>query len=405
MGWLSTWEGGLFELQYSKKQLILLVLVVEALGIGLFVYDYVKSDLQFQNEIWRKDYGGGDEELNLRLLLDDEVEEITLEVSEAALDEEEAEELVLQARSEIDETFLGENESLDQVWREVNPEDSYVDGQVEASWTFSDYSQVSPSGEVTYVTGADPVLARVELTCSEYAEIYEFYLEVVEPDGQTTEGFLFGLEQELERRNLSGKDSLLLPEEYEGRELSWKGERDYRGLLLMIMGLVLAFLLPFARKEEEKRAKLAEAREYMKDYPEIVSLLSLYVGAGLSLREACNRIALGRDDRPGFALIRRALREMEDGRGELEAYERMGQITDIRAYRKLSQLLAQNLRRGNQDLRQALEHEADLAYEERVLQAKVLGEEASTKLLFPMMLLLGVVIIILIFPAWQEMGG
>ena len=46
-----------------------------------------------------------------------------------------------------------------------------------------------------------------------------------------------------------------------------------------------------------------------------------------------------------------------------------------------------------------LEQEAEEAFEERKNSAKKLGEEAGTKLLFPMLLMLGIVIAI---TAWRE---
>ena len=46
-----------------------------------------------------------------------------------------------------------------------------------------------------------------------------------------------------------------------------------------------------------------------------------------------------------------------------------------------------------------LEQEAQNAFEERKHAAKRYGEEAGTKLLFPMMLMLGIVMVILLVPA------
>ena len=47
-----------------------------------------------------------------------------------------------------------------------------------------------------------------------------------------------------------------------------------------------------------------------------------------------------------------------------------------------------------------LEEEAGKAQEIRRQQARILGEQASTKLLFPMILMLLVVFILLMVPAW-----
>ena len=56
-----------------------------------------------------------------------------------------------------------------------------------------------------------------------------------------------------------------------------------------------------------------------------------------------------------------------------------------------------------QGLTRLLEQEAEDAFEERKSMARKLGEEAGTKMLFPMILMLGAVMLILAFPAMRSM--
>jgi hypothetical protein len=51
-----------------------------------------------------------------------------------------------------------------------------------------------------------------------------------------------------------------------------------------------------------------------------------------------------------------------------------------------------------------LAQEADMALEERLSRARRLGEEAGTKLLFPMMLMLVVVMVLILLPAISGFG-
>jgi flagellar motor component MotA len=59
----------------------------------------------------------------------------------------------------------------------------------------------------------------------------------------------------------------------------------------------------------------------------------------------------------------------------------------------------QNLKKGSRELVNLLELEAIDAFEERKNQAKKYGEEAGTKMLFPMVGMLVVVMGIIMFPA------
>jgi hypothetical protein len=95
-------------------------------------------------------------------------------------------------------------------------------------------------------------------------------------------------------------------------------------------------------------------------------------------------------------------RELRSGISEGLSYEHFGKRTGLQEYIRLSALLTQNLKRGNSMLLERLREEADKSAEER-LQSKKLGEEAGTKLLVPMVLMLAVVMAIIMVPAFSNM--
>ena len=84
---------------------------------------------------------------------------------------------------------------------------------------------------------------------------------------------------------------------------------------------------------------------------------------------------------------------------EARVYENFGRRCQEARYRRLGNLLSQNLKKGSEGLISLLESEAEAGMEERRQQARKLGEEAGTKLLLPMMLMLILVMGILIVPA------
>jgi hypothetical protein len=67
---------------------------------------------------------------------------------------------------------------------------------------------------------------------------------------------------------------------------------------------------------------------------------------------------------------------------------------------KLASLLEQNRKTGLKNLRYLLEEEVAAAFEERKNIAKRLGEEAGTKLLLPLFLMLGIVMVMVVAPAF-----
>ena len=69
---------------------------------------------------------------------------------------------------------------------------------------------------------------------------------------------------------------------------------------------------------------------------------------------------------------------------------------------KLSGLLEQNRKNGSRNLGDTLKIEMTEAFEQRKHQARRLGEEAGTKLLLPLFMMLTVVMIMIAVPALME---
>lgn len=97
------------------------------------------------------------------------------------------------------------------------------------------------------------------------------------------------------------------------------------------------------------------------------------------------------------------LRELQNGVSEGRAYENFGLRCRLPCYLKLSALLEQNLKKGNKGLTQMLQAEVTEAFEQRKELAREQGEKASTRLLFPMVLMLAVVMLLVLIPAGMSM--
>ena len=65
-------------------------------------------------------------------------------------------------------------------------------------------------------------------------------------------------------------------------------------------------------------------------------------------------------------------------------------------------LLGRQIRTGGHEIRIQLEEEAQSAFTYRKEQAKKAGEEAGTKLLLPMILLMVISMAVILIPAWKD---
>lgn len=127
----------------------------------------------------------------------------------------------------------------------------------------------------------------------------------------------------------------------------------------------------------------------------------------MSMRRALQRMSENYESRKEYTGVRYAYEEiritcleMEQGISERTAYERLGERCGLLPYRTFSSLLVQNLQKGSMGMQKILREEAEKAQQQRRDQARILGEQASTKLLVPMILMLLVVFVILMVPAW-----
>lgn len=97
------------------------------------------------------------------------------------------------------------------------------------------------------------------------------------------------------------------------------------------------------------------------------------------------------------------LGEMENGLPESQAVSRFGERCQHNEYRRLSSILGQSRQTGMKNLQELLAQEMDAAWEQQKQAAKRLGEEAGTKLLLPLFLMLLVVMVLVMVPALMVM--
>ena len=145
------------------------------------------------------------------------------------------------------------------------------------------------------------------------------------------------------------------------------------------------------------------------DHPAFINKVMLLLGAGLSLRYAIERIATeyerelkeGGEKHYVYEELCVTMQEIHDGVTETQAVESFGRRLKCMPYMRFSSLITQNLRKGAEGILLILEKEAYESMTERKQAALRAGEKAGTKLLFPMILMLGLVMAIIMVPAFM----
>jgi len=93
--------------------------------------------------------------------------------------------------------------------------------------------------------------------------------------------------------------------------------------------------------------------------------------------------------------MRYALMEIKAGKAEATAYEEFARRCRVKEVTKFVSVIVMNLKRGGAEVVPVLREQGNECWEMRKNAAKQMGEEASTKILIPLMIMfLGIVIIV-----------
>jgi pilus assembly protein TadC len=229
---------------------------------------------------------------------------------------------------------------------------------------------------------------------------------VYPPKKTAQEQFFTALAQELDEQNEGSGTAFSLPRMVAGHVLRWEKKQPNKQYLVLLFGLIAMAAIAIGKREDLRKARQQRNSLLLAEYPQMLSQMALLLGAGMTVSMAWERIVLGYESREGnqqampvYEEMGITYRQIKDGIGERLAYEQFGERLQLPVYRRFSTLLAQNLRKGTVGLSALLEKEMQEAYDARESNAKKRGEELQTKLLLPMMLMLGLVIVIIMIPA------
>lgn len=168
---------------------------------------------------------------------------------------------------------------------------------------------------------------------------------------------------------------------------------------IMFSGLAFYY---FGTSTHNKIVKRSE--EMLSDFSEVVSKLALLTNAGMILKEAWE-LTSGEGDSALYKEMRTSVEDMRNGMSELDAYHAFGKRCMIPEIKKFASTICQGLVLGNSELTISLQNQSKEVWSERKNAVKLQGEKASTKLLFPMMVMFIGILIMIIVPIFTNIGN
>lgn len=188
-------------------------------------------------------------------------------------------------------------------------------------------------------------------------------------------------------------------------KISYKEKQNFTFLIILALSIIIAILLPLNDKSKKNDENKKRLKILQNEYYSFVTKIAIYVGAGETIKNALIRIntlskySTNKIESPLSKELEISIRKMDNGISEDIALSDLSNRIGLRQYTKLFNILEQNRKNGSNDVRIALNNELSDAFKERKLNAKILGEEAQTKLIFPLIMMLGIVLVIIMVPA------
>lgn len=370
-----------------------------------------------QSEVFgleRPSYGQDNLETELAVQIEGEEQEqnLSLTLDARKYTDEEAKAILDKVKETLLQMVRGNNVSLMEVKEDLSFPTSFENGAVTAEWFTNPADMLDTEGKIVGEAkeNGTEVEILVNLECQELTEEYRFSVRIFPETMTDQEAFLKKIKEKVETADEEGiaDKELLLPSEMEGKKLHWKTGSEPTVGILAVMVLLTAVCMVQAEDEKLKKQAQEKRMGLLMEYPAFLYKLTALLRAGLTIQAAFGKIAENykktaerKDTRKSYVCeeVLRCCNEMNSGVAQAKAYENFGRRCQLPEYIKIGSVLSQNLKKGSDGLADMLEAEALQGMEGRRNLAKKLGEQAGTKLLFPMMLMLVIVMIILMVPA------
>lgn len=387
----------------KKEMLILLFLAICLLGISGYLE--IQSMKPKENKLRRNDYGGGKKEVSLEVKINEEQwSPFVIDLEEKEYSNEEIAHMYQELIEELPSIIKLENIDLQEITSDLNLVAMVDEYPFHISWNSSKPEIVDVDGSVYFenVTQEEEVRLFVFLQYGAWEKEEVISITVLP---KNKEDNLFYLSKSLKEKESATREeeTLELPDTYKEDTLQWRYPSSNS---TVVLGILFLLILPFIyyQKDAEIHQRILQRREELLDsYPEFISQLILYMEAGMSVSGALYRLQKEghKKNKKGYLYeeLDYVCRQMKNGLPEKEGYELLAIRCNLSNYRKLINLLLQHIQKGSNTILDNLRKEAAKAMEEKKGRIQKKGEEMGTKLLFPMMIMLLIVMVFIMVPA------
>ncbi|WP_342479304.1 type II secretion system F family protein [Paenibacillus sp. FSL H7-0350] len=170
----------------------------------------------------------------------------------------------------------------------------------------------------------------------------------------------------------------------------------------IILGGLLAVALPVAMVSDLHKKVRVREQNIMLELPELLNSIVLLVGAGETVQRAivrCVNSRQGDSTHPLYAELMKMTAEWDGGYSFQQAFENFSKRCAVQEVSIFTTTVLLNYRRGGADFVLSLRDLSRMLWEKRKAISRTRGEQASSKLVFPMVVIFLIVIVLVGTPA------
>jgi tight adherence protein C len=174
----------------------------------------------------------------------------------------------------------------------------------------------------------------------------------------------------------------------------------------LVLGITLAILLPAAMVKDLHKKVQVRDQDILMELPELLNKIVLLVGAGETVQKAiahCVEAKKEEQDHPLYRELIRMIGDWDSGYSFQQAFESFSKRCALQEVSIFTTTVLLNFRRGGHDFVLALRDLSRTLWEKRKMITRTRGEQASSKLVFPMVVIFMVVVVLVGSPAMMMM--
>lgn len=174
------------------------------------------------------------------------------------------------------------------------------------------------------------------------------------------------------------------------------------------IGLVIAVLLPIAMVKELLQKVMKREQNILLELPELLNKIILLVNAGETVQKAlqqCVERKRTETEHPLYKELIQMVYEWGNGYSFQQALERFSKRCSVQEISIFTTTVLLNYRRGGSDFVVALRELSRVLWEKRKAVSRTRGEEASTKMVFPMVMIFFIMLVLVCTPIFLMMNA